>query len=137
MKHLESNSRGLKLSDSNNRIDHTRPFHSFKKLHLPSVQLMANLFLNLQVLQKAENLAKGAKFDYAEWSIAENWIKLLQLDRGWKSMDEQDAVDDDDESSHLETEDVAVADEDDDRAADSSKDDEEYDSSNKNTDSFL
>ena len=137
MKHLESNSRGLKLLDLKNRIDHTRPLHSFKKLHLPSVQLMANHILNLQLLQKAENLAKSAKFDYAEWSIAENWIKLLQLDRGWKSMDEQDAVDDDDGSAHMEKEDVAVEDEDDDSAADSCEVDEEYDFSNEDTDSFL
>ena len=105
VKYLENNSRGLKIQG--NHIDHRRPVHSLD-LRLPSQQKMMNHYLNLQLLTPEENGRKGADFDYAEWSITDHGRELLELERGWKLLDddgETEVVSDEDDDSDESTED--------------------------------
>jgi hypothetical protein len=82
--HLESNVRGLKLTDKGIHIDHVRPMASFKNLHCEFEQRTVNHWLNLQLLPAKENLRKNAKFDYDSWAASDAGKQLLELNREWR-----------------------------------------------------
>jgi hypothetical protein len=84
VEHVESNDRGLKITDENIHIDHLRPLASFKNLHCEFEQRTANHYLNLQLLPAKENIKKSAKFDYDSWAASDSGKQLLELNRKWR-----------------------------------------------------
>ena len=85
--YLDKNDRGLTYGDAGLHNDHIRPFKDFgNSIMCPVVQREACNYLNLQLLTKAENLAKGGRYnaeDAAAFKASEAGIKLAVLKRQW------------------------------------------------------
>jgi hypothetical protein len=82
--HLETNDRGLKITDKDIHIDHIRPLSSFKNLQCEFEQRTSCHYLNLQLLPAKENQQKHASFDYDSWAASDAGKQLLELNREWR-----------------------------------------------------